>query len=89
MKCRHGIGAVLTTLTLSAAPLAFGVDPFYDSSPETLPGAVTGEEAFATIEESENGLSTPPSASEQDMHDAGSDNEPGQAIQEGEMEREG
>ena len=88
MKCRHGIGVVLTTLSLSTTPLAFGVDPFYDSSPKTLPGAVTGEEAFTNIEESDNSLSTPQSVSEQDMHDTGSNNEPGQAIQEG-MEREG
>lgn len=66
--------ALLATLAMSVAPFAFGVDPFYDSSPETLPGAVSGEEAFGTIEEREDDLGFARDEAEQDMHGSSVDN---------------
>ena len=65
---------LLATLALSVAPFAFGVDPFYDSSPETLPGAVSGEQAFDTIEERENDPGFVRDEAEQDMHGSSVDN---------------
>jgi len=74
MKRHDGKKALLVALALSAAPFAFGVDPFYDSSPETLPGAVSGEEAFGGIEARENNVGTARDEAGQDMHGTSSDN---------------
>ena len=73
MKRHNGKKALLAALALSAAPLAFGVDPFYDSNPETLPGAVSGEEAFGVTEEHENNVGAVRDEAGQDMHGTGVD----------------
>ncbi|NLC20607.1 MAG: hypothetical protein GX771_01690 [Halomonadaceae bacterium] len=74
MKRHNGKKALLAALALSAAPFAFGVDPFYDSSPETLPGAVSGEAAFGAMEERENNIGTARDEAGQDMHGTSIDN---------------
>lgn len=73
MKYQHGVATLIATLALGSTPLAFGVDPFYDSSPETLPGTVSGEEAIGTIDEREDDQGTARDTPEQDMHGTGVD----------------
>lgn len=73
MKRYRGVGGLLALLALGATPLAFGVDPFYDSSPEMLPGAVSGEEAIDTIDEREDDQGVARDTPEQDMHGTGVD----------------
>src|SRR5699024_11328708 len=73
MKRHNGKKALLAALALSAAPLAFGVGSVYDSNPETLPGAVSGEEAIGTIEEREDDSGAARDEAEHDMHGASVD----------------